>query len=51
MTATASEIKFKQQELNRYEVLKERCRPDDFTDAQNHYNPRFKAEMGKVHNY
>lgn len=51
MTATASEIKFKQSELARYEELKERARRDDFTDAQNHYNPRFKSELKKVHQY
>jgi hypothetical protein len=24
---------------------------DDFWDAQDHYNPRFKREMSLVHNY
>ena len=50
-TATASEIKFKQKEHERYQELYDRARVDDFTDAQNHYNPRFTSEMKKVHKY
>ena len=42
---------FKEKEHERYAELKERARPDDFTDAQNHYNPRFVSEMKKVHKY
>lgn len=49
--ATNAERMFKAQEMSRYHELEARARPDDFTDAQNHYNPRFKAEMSRVHNY
>jgi hypothetical protein len=40
-SATKDEMRVSKGQFQRYQILLDKTRPDEFVDAQNHYNPRY----------